>query len=888
LTELAVATRPLLHLAWSRPAVVAVVCCVVALAGSTGFERIPSGRPHSRIVHVAVVAHKGATALYVSPSGNDKNSGTSARPLRTLAHAQSVVRSLNGSMKSNITVYLKSGIYHLSRPLQFGPQDSGSNGHTVIWAGAPGASATISGATRISGWKLNNRVKNIWSAHVPAGLNTRQIYVNGMRAVLPAGPPPAVLKKTSSGYRASSSAMAGWRNAGEIDFVYTAQAGLMVEPICPVASVKGKSIRMAQPCWNNSNRRGHNNLVGYGTLQNPSYIENAYELLSAPGQFYLDRSNHTMYYIPRAGQNMPTADVEAPRLQTLVEGGGSARSPLHHVEFSNLQFSYATWMQPSAPEGFSDMQSGYSITGSRGYATQGLCQFASHGTCPYGSWTKEPAAVQLTNDRKLTFRNDLFDHLGAAGLDLGDGSQSDSVTASDFTDISGDGIEIGGVDMPQAAGGSQTRSIAVSDNHVYGVGVDYHGAVAILVGYAAGSVITHNQVDHVPYSGISVGWGGWPDKRKQPPVANFSRNNVVSDNLIYDFMQTLSDGGGVYTQGITGPSMAAGEKVTGNVIHDQLAWGRALQSDDGATFVTYDGNVLYNDNYDWGSNHVDYVTKNGNYDPQLIKNNYWQQGDGNLSSKGVTEKGNKLITGPSQVPGSVLAGAGIPHRYHSVLSWQPPGENVPNPPDRVAALYAFHTKAYVTWRPSFAAGDTAVGSYTVTVCRARGGVAQDPCGSPAGKQVTISAGGYNRLGYAVVTGLHNGTSYSFTVTASSRGGSSTPSPASAVATVSSHGPGRPGRAQSLGIRVAPGVAKLVWYSPASATSHPVLAYKVTISNGLKATITGLRQLIVGNNGGHVVQVFGGLVGGRSYRFSVAAVTPAGAGPAVSASMAIPK
>jgi len=150
-----------------------------------------------------------------------------------------------------------------------------------------------------------------------------------------------------------------------------------------------------------------------------------------------------------------------------------------------------------------------------------------------------------------------------------------------FTDISGDGVEIGNVDMPQASGASQTTGVNVTDNHVYGIGVEYHGAVGIFVGYAANSNISHNQVDHVPYSGISLGWGGWPDKRNKPTTPNFSHDNTVSNNLVYDFMQVLSDGGGVYTQGVTGSSLSDGEHVSGNVIHDQLAWGRALQSDDG-------------------------------------------------------------------------------------------------------------------------------------------------------------------------------------------------------------------------------------------------------------------------------------------------------------------
>ena len=72
--------------------------------------------------------------------------------------------------------------------------------------------------------------------------------------------------------------------------------------------------------------------------------------------------------------------------------------------------------------------------------------------------------------------------------------------------------------------------------------------MAILAGYVAGTTIAHNQIDHVPYTAISIGWGGWLDKVHKPPVANFSHDDVVANNLIYDYMQQLTDGGGIYSR----------------------------------------------------------------------------------------------------------------------------------------------------------------------------------------------------------------------------------------------------------------------------------------------------------------------------------------------------
>ena len=850
----------------------------------------------STAVQAAGLAGSGDTGptIYVSPRGDDNNPGTYARPLRSLARAQAIVRTQNQNMIADISVYLEGGTYRLSRPLVMGPQDSGTNGFDVVWTSVPGEIAVISGADAVTGWSLKDPSKHIWAARVPAGLRTRQLYVNGVRASLASGTPPVLLTRTSTGYRASSTAMSGWRNPSEIDFVYTGQLGLMDEPICPVASITGTVITMAQPCWNNSNLRVQD-LVGYGTLGRPTYIENAYELLDEPGQFYLDSKAHMLYYIPRPGEDMATADVEAPALQSLVEGAGSARSPIHNIAFSNLQFSYATWLQPDSRQGFSEVQSGYSLTGPHGYSTEGLCQYAPHGTCPYGAWTKEPGNVQFSYDKNLSFLDDRFAHLGAAGLNLDDGTQEATVQGSVFTDISGNGIEVGNVDMPLATGASRTSNIVVSDNHLYGLPAEYEGGVAVLVGYAANTTISYNQIDHVPYSGISVGWGGWPDKIFRPPVANFSQNNMISHNLIFDFMQDLGDGGAIYTQGITGTALANGEKVTSNVIHGQMSWGRALQTDNGATYVTLSRNVLYDNTWDWGSDHVDYNRTDRSYDPLVVTKNYWQQNEGNSVAKNVTVLNNQLISGVSQAPASIVDDAGIQPAFRSILGWQPALRSAPSSPGRVSALYAFNRTAYVTWRPPTVVGSGRLTSYTITACEAVGGIVESLCAADKASRVTVPAAKFRRLGYAVFRELAPRQSYSFTVVASNAVGSGVQSPPSSVYSLNGKKPGLPGKPlwvyaeagrDAVGLTVQLPLEKGCSALFGHSCHQALLSYEVTSSSGQTYHFSGLRRIVSGGAGREVF-VIAGLSGGRSYTFSVREVNPSGIGPQLRTAPVIP-
>ncbi len=85
-------------------------------------------------------------ALYVSPSGNDRNPGTKDQPVRTLQHARDLVRRLNQKMSADITVYLSGGVHRLTEPLALDPADSGMNGHNVIYTAAADERPVISGA----------------------------------------------------------------------------------------------------------------------------------------------------------------------------------------------------------------------------------------------------------------------------------------------------------------------------------------------------------------------------------------------------------------------------------------------------------------------------------------------------------------------------------------------------------------------------------------------------------------------------------------------------------------------------------------------------------------------------------------------------------------------
>ncbi|HVU48440.1 MAG TPA: right-handed parallel beta-helix repeat-containing protein [Terracidiphilus sp.] len=789
-----------------------------------------------------------------------------------------------------MAISLAGGTYRLTHSLALGPEDSGAKGHNLVFTAEPGQHPVISGSVRVIAWKKFDTVKNIWSAPLPPGVsNSRQLYIDGVRATRTRGRLPVVLTMTDTGYTAANATMASWKHPSDLEFVYTGGnsvwseagegLGSWTEPRCPAASIEGATITMQQPCWDNSTQRvmlpsgaRTANLVGPKSVgKQPAYVENAFELLGTPGQFYIDREAHEIYYTPRPGEDLTTADVELPVIETLIDAHGTATDPVHNIVFSGIEFSYATWLGPNGPDGFSEIQAGYQVTGPEGYSKQGLCSLVPGGMCPYGAWTKEPANVSLRFAHNIRFTGDAFVHLGAAGLDLGEGAQNDVVEGSVFTDISGNGLELASVDKPLAPEAEFAVGNHIENNLFEDVGAEYRGGIAIVIGYARDTLVSHNQIDHIPYAGISIGWGGWPDKIEKAGQANNSARNVISDNLIHEDMLVLSDGGGIYTQGLTGTSLADGERVTGNVVYNQYSSGHAIYSDNGSSMMTIIGNVMFHTDHDnWGSRHRNWYDGNDgkNFDPLVIEDNYWQQGDADSSKENVTERDNHLINALSEVPAGILQNAGLEPAFRDLTDQHFAKAAPPEPPSRVAA-WAGNGYADVTWSPSIAQGGSPVDAYIVRASN--------------GAEARISNADFWKYAYVKVPDLANGKTLTFTVSAVNRQGTSVASMPSLPVTPSDAPVAPPGAPQNVSVHSGKGAVSIHFQLPPAGhgeSESPVLAYAITVNpGGRKVVFTGRNIVVL--EGRHVTfNVVDGLTSGAAYTFSVAAVNNAGEGTPV--------
>jgi hypothetical protein len=635
-----------------------------------------------------VSASPSTTTLWAAPLGRGA-ACTRAAPCSLLGAQAAARRDDVGT--GNIDVLLEGGTYDLAHPWSFGPQDSGRNGYEVDYESAPGQQPIISGSYTLTGWQPVAGASNIWATPIAVGFDTEQLYVNGASMPRSIGLPSATYLQTSTGFISSSPVLAGWRDVTNVSAIFNGGNGAWTQTSCPLASVHGDVITMAQPCWGNLHLPGDGSQEvswvygpqgGFGGLSGaaqPSDFQNAYALLT-PGHWSIDTTAHEIYYDPAPGQSMATATVVAPVLDSLLDVEGTLDAPVHNLAFSGLQFSYDTWTQPDTDQGFAEMQADWTLTGPNAAKSQGTCGYSTpHGTCPYASWTRTPGAVILSATHEVTLDFDTFTHLGSAGLDIEYGSQDDLVQGNVFDDIAASAIQLGSTDDPLPADvGADSREIdandTIADNYIHDVANRWLGGIGIWVGYARHALITHNQIDDVPYTAISLGWAGWHTGFSNPGSdPNVNADNVVSDNLLFDYMQTLGDGGAVYTNGGQAPDWAHQLLISGNVAYGGTNTDFSLYTDTGSDYIELTQNIVYDqpvDSFASGGCHtVGDIHLDGNYFSQLGPI-YPCDLAVNVAVSDTTPV--CTILRPGQAPALTLAQAGLEPGFDPLLDHGPP------------------------------------------------------------------------------------------------------------------------------------------------------------------------------------------------------------------------
>ncbi len=445
--------------------------------------------PFSALVLVLLLAApvSGAEAVFhVATNGNDTNTGTKGKPFATLTKACDAARA-----QKPARIVVHGGRYFLDAPLDLTAADSG-----LVIEAAPRETPVLVGGRRITGWQPDG--EHCWAAPLPEAAggkwDFRMLVVNGAfcpRARMPETGTFTHLTEFKVPWMSTSGG--GWKRKPTPEELTTMRyrpgdLGSWLD----AASAEVTVYHM----WDESRvgLAAHDPATQTLTLSTPAchppgafgvkkfVVWNVREGLRAPGQWFLDKQTGRVMYWPQRGEDMRSADVLAPTMESLIRFNGSPSAPVRGVTLKGLTLTVTT--TPLKAGGF------------------GAGAFAG--------------AVHAVHANDCRLQCLTIFNVAGQGIRTWNCQQL-HVEGCHVRDTGACGIRLEGAECVAAS------------NHVHRVGRLNPSAVAVSMGGQRNRV-ADNEIHDTPYSALTA------DRN----------DHLIERNLIYRAMQELHDGAGIY------------------------------------------------------------------------------------------------------------------------------------------------------------------------------------------------------------------------------------------------------------------------------------------------------------------------------------------------------
>lgn len=590
--------------------------------------------------------------IYVSPAGSDtEGDGSAAKPFATLERAKEKVREIKA--KDGVAVELADGFYPLDDTLVFDENDSGTKSGPIIYRAAEGAHPIISGGKIFEGeWEVADEVDwlpdglTAYKAHLERNEKLRAIYVNGTRASMTRRSETPL---HSTGFFSVTAGQADWAwisstNDLKTGTVFPASFNLPADTPNPQnielesgstwvkATVCAESLELTDDGDTKVNFQMPYAAIaqnlGWNTNYNPDArndVVNVFEWLDSAGQFYFDQSGSTLYYIPREGEDINTAQVVIPELEKLVEISGSEpkKKYAEYITFKGLTFAYSDWNL-------------YELDGSHGNATTQGCTIYTkfsdvfwHNDL-YRAFDVAPAAVHVSSAHDINFIDGGFESTGYLGIHLENDVYDCNIIGNFVGYTGGGGVVVGhlqhiyendtekqrvsetsaGPDKEKFPAGTEAvpKNIVIKDNYFLENCYFFPGNSPITSFFTYNLTVEHNFIYKCSYSGMSIGWGwcnfdGTDESQLPGQPTTTSRFNHVNYNRVEEICSVLQDAGGIYTLGQQGnDDWSEMTEMTYNYINcfrkPTAANGSRMVNgfhpDEGSAYILFDHNVVTN------------------------------------------------------------------------------------------------------------------------------------------------------------------------------------------------------------------------------------------------------------------------------------------------------
>ena len=432
-------------------------------------------------------------SLYISPNGDDTNSGTMDKPFATIEKALEAARQ---NKDKNFTVFLREGNYYLDKPVIFTPEDSRSNATSLTIRPYMGEKVTISGAKKLTALNWAVYEDKIMKTNVPQGITFDQLFINGQLQHMARYPDynPDILHY--NGIAADAIAperVHKWSNPAG-GYIHASHRHEWGGYHWIIKGKNDKNELELEGGWQN------NRLMGMHPERR--FVENIFEELDAPGEWFYDKQTNVLYFYPPQNLNLATAILETPQISCLFEFKGSETNPVENIHIEGVEFTHTlrTFMETREQLLRSDWaiyRMGAILMEGAGNCSVKKCFFNTVG----GN------AVFFSNYNR---HNEVSGcHIADAGANgvcfVGDPAavRSPSFEYKEFVPLEEIDRETG----PKT--NNYPEECRVYDNLMYRLGKVEKQIAGVQISMAQDITVSHNTIYDVPRAGINISEGTW-------------------------------------------------------------------------------------------------------------------------------------------------------------------------------------------------------------------------------------------------------------------------------------------------------------------------------------------------------------------------------------------
>ena len=432
-------------------------------------------------------------SLYVSPEGNDSSSGEIDMPFATLQKALDVSRT---KKNKKITVYLREGTYYVEKPVVFTHEDSRTENAKLTISAYNGEKVIISGAKKLSALSWEKYKNGIMKASVSPGFIFDQLFVNVKLQQMARYPDYDPETRYYNGFATDAISPERVRNWNDPSGGYV-HASHRHEWGGYHWIIKGKNENdepELEGGWQN------NRLMGMHHERR--FVENIFEELDAPGEWFFDKNINVLYLYPAQNVDLANAVLETPQIPHLFEFCGSESHPVENIHIEGLELTHTlrTFMETREQL----LRSDWAIYRGGAVFMEGA-QYCSVRKCFFNSVGGN--AVFFSNYNR---HNEVSGcHIADAGANgvcfVGDPAavRSPSFEYKEFVPV--EELDL----QPGPKTNNYPAECLVYDNLMYRLGRVEKQIAGVQISMSQDITVSHNTIYDLPRSGINISEGTW-------------------------------------------------------------------------------------------------------------------------------------------------------------------------------------------------------------------------------------------------------------------------------------------------------------------------------------------------------------------------------------------